>query len=62
MTWHEPEWISESYPPDFGAVWFNGDWETPFVVGPFYDVADAAAYGAGRGIAVELDQFPEEND
>jgi hypothetical protein len=64
LTWHEPEWVCESYPPDFGAVWFNGDWENPFVVGPFYDSADAAAtYGAGRnGFAVELDEFPEEHD
>jgi hypothetical protein len=63
-AWHEPEWVSPDFPPDFGAVWFNGDWDHPFVVGPFYDLADAiATYGAGRdGMAVELDEFPEEDD
>jgi hypothetical protein len=63
-TWHEPEWVNEHFPPDFGAVWFNGDWDHPFVVGPFYDIADAVnCYGNGRpGMAVELDVFPEEND
>jgi hypothetical protein len=62
-AWHEPEWISESYPPAFGAVWV--DWDYPYiVVGPFYDVADAVnSYGNGRpGMAVELDECPEEHD
>ena len=49
-------------PPAFGTIWFNGDWENPFVVGPFYDLDDAAKYGNGRGIAVELDEFSEDDD
>ena len=63
VPWHEPEWVTEYFPPDFGAVWFNGDWNNPFVVGPFYDVADAMnCYGNGRpGFAVAL-EFPEEED
>jgi hypothetical protein len=66
-TWHEPEWVCEGCPPAFGAVWFNGDWNKPFVVGPFYDVAEAAKFGAtvfgvSQGLAVELDEFPEEAD
>jgi hypothetical protein len=63
-AWHEPEWVCENFPPDFGAVWFNGDWDNPIVVGPFYDIADAAeTYGYHHGLpgmAVELDEFPEE--
>ena len=64
LTWYEPEWVTPNYPPDFGAVWFNGDWDHPLVVGPFSDVADAiATYGAGRdGFAVELDEVPEEHE
>ena len=62
VTWHEPEWVGEGCPPDFGAVWWNGNWEDPFVVGPFYDVTGAAEYGNGRGVAVELDAYPEEHD
>jgi len=58
-TWHEPEWVCEGCPPAFGAVWFNGDWDNPYVVGPFYDIAEAAKFDA-RGMAVELDEFPEE--
>jgi hypothetical protein len=62
LTWLEPEWVCHNYPPDFGAVWFNGDWDNPFVIGPFYDIADAVhVYGNGRpGFAVELDEFPED--
>jgi hypothetical protein len=56
VPWHEPEWITHNYPPDYGAVWFNGDWDNPFVVGPFYDIADAAQT---YGLAIELDEFPE---
>jgi hypothetical protein len=42
-------------PPAFGAVWFNGDC-------PFYAIDDAAKWGEGQGIPVELDEFPEEDD
>jgi len=64
VSWHEPEWVTPHFPPDFGAIWFNGDWDNPFVIGPFYDVADAMnCYGNGHpGMAVELDIFPEEDD
>ena len=64
VSWHEPEWVTPHFPPDWGAVWFNGDWDNPFVVGPFYDVADAVScYGAGRpGMGVELDECVEEHD
>jgi len=62
VSWHEPHWISEGCPPAFGAIWLNGDWENPFVVGPFYDLDEAAKYGNGRGIAVELDELSEDDD
>jgi hypothetical protein len=60
LTWYEPEWIGEGLPPDFGAVWFNNNWEAPFVVGPFYDCDEVAKWSKGKGIAVELDEFPDD--
>jgi hypothetical protein len=49
--------ICEGCPPDYGAIWFNDDWQCPIVQGPFYDLADAVGYrdwyGQG-GIAIEL--------
>jgi len=64
VAWYEPEWVCEGCPPAFGAVWFNGSWDNSFVAGPFYDIADAVnCYGNGRpGMAVELDEFPEDDD
>jgi len=62
LEWLEPHPITEGCPPDFGAVWFNGDWNRPVVVGPFYATDNAAKWGEGHGIAVELDEFPEESD
>jgi len=59
VPWYEPEWVCEGCPPAFGAVWFNGNWDKPFVVGPFYDIAEAAKFD-DRGMAVALDEFPEE--
>ena len=69
VTWFEPEWVTPHFPPDWGAAWFDGNWDNPFVVGPFYDIAEAAKWGDGDGIAVELDTcveehplYPDEND
>jgi hypothetical protein len=56
LTWHEPQWVCEGCPPDFGAVWFNNDWMAPFIVGPFYDREDVIkSYGVDDGIAVALE-------
>src|SRR5262249_31293896 len=63
-TWHQPEWVTMHFPPDYGAVWVNGDWDNPVVVGAFYDIADAVQTSGGvdgTGMAVELDEFPEES-
>ena len=62
LEWFESHPITEGCPPDFGAIWFNGDWKRPVVVGPFYATDSAAKWGEGHGIAVDLDEFPAESD
>ena len=40
-TWWEPEGMHDGWDHE-GAVWFNDDWTTPFVIGgPFFDCEDA---------------------
>jgi hypothetical protein len=44
-----------------GAVWFNNDWNAPFVIGgPFFDCEDARSvctqwFGTKSGIAIKLE-------
>ena len=65
LTWHEPEGMCEGWDHE-GAVWFNNDWNAPFVIGgPFFDCEDARSvcahwFGAESGIAIEL-EWPDDD-
>ena len=61
LTWYEPEGMCEGWDHE-GAIWFNNDWNAPFVIGgPFFDCEDARSvctqwFGAESGIAIELER------
>src|SRR5262245_16803444 len=60
LTWYEPEGMWEGWDHE-GAVWFNNDWNAPFVIGgPFFDCEDARSvctqwFGAESGVAIKLE-------
>ena len=61
LTWHEPEGMCDGWDHE-GAVWFNNDWNAPFVIGgPFFACEDAKSvctqwFGADSGIAIKLER------
>jgi hypothetical protein len=57
LTWHEPHYMCEGC-DHLGAVWFNNNWDKPFVIGgPFFDCEDAKAFCAPlfAGVAITLE-------
>src|SRR5262249_31453279 len=67
LTWYEPEAMSEGWDHE-GAIWFNNDWNAPFVIGgPFFNCEDARSvctqwFGAESGIAITLERPPDYYD
>ena len=63
LTWYEPEGMCEGWDHE-GAIWFNNDWNAPFVIGgPFFDckdVWDVCTFpGAENGTAIDL-EYPDD--
>jgi hypothetical protein len=61
-TWYEPEGMCEGWDHQ-AAIWFNGDWDAPFIIGgPFFDCEDVKAVcGTESGITITL-EWPDDDD